>query len=72
MTLQNVPEGKVYFIGGGPGDPELLTLKAKRIIDSADVIIYADSLVHPSVCEGLRRALRLSAARRLTWMKSLN
>ena len=43
MTLRNVPEGKVYFIGGGPGDPELLTLKAKRIIDSADVIIYADS-----------------------------
>ena len=44
-------DGKVYFIGGGPGDPELLTLKAKRIIESADVIIYADSLVHPSVCE---------------------
>ena len=43
--------GKVYFIGGGPGDPELLTLKAKRIIESADVIIYADSLVHPSVCD---------------------
>ena len=37
--------GKVYIIGGGPGDPELLTLKAKRIIESADVIIYADSLV---------------------------
>ena len=41
--------GKVYIIGGGPGDPELLTLKAKRIIESADVVIYADSLVHPSV-----------------------
>ena len=38
-------EGKVYIIGAGPGDPELLTLKAKRIIDGADVIIYADSLV---------------------------
>ena len=37
--------GKVYIIGAGPGDPELLTLKAKRIIDNADVIIYADSLV---------------------------
>ncbi len=42
-------KGKVYFIGGGPGDPELLTLKAKRIIESADVVIYADSLVPPSV-----------------------
>lgn len=38
-------DGKVYIIGAGPGDPELLTLKAKRIIDGADVIIYADSLV---------------------------
>ena len=43
--------GKVYIIGGGPGDPELLTLKAKRIIESADVIIYADSLVHPSIVD---------------------
>jgi precorrin-4/cobalt-precorrin-4 C11-methyltransferase len=44
-------KGKVYFVGGGPGDPELLTLKAKRIIESADVVIYADSLVPPSVVE---------------------
>lgn len=43
--------GKVYIVGGGPGDPELLTLKAKRIIESADVIIYADSLVHPSIVD---------------------
>ena len=47
-------KGKVYIIGGGPGDPELLTLKAKRIIESADVVIYADSLVHPSVVEFAR------------------
>ena len=46
--------GKVFFIGGGPGDPELLTLKAKRIIESADLIIYADSLVHPSIAEFAR------------------
>ena len=44
-------QGKVYIIGGGPGDPELLTLKAKSAIESADVIIYADSLVHPSIVE---------------------
>jgi len=42
----------VYFIGAGPGDPELLTLKGKRLIDSADVIIYAGSLVNEKVLEG--------------------
>ena len=40
---------KVYYIGAGPGDPELLTIKGKKIIDSADVIIYAGSLVNPKV-----------------------
>lgn len=41
---------QVYFIGAGPGDPELLTIKGKRVIEQADVIIYADSLVNPEVC----------------------
>jgi len=41
---------QVYFIGAGPGDPELLTIKGKEIIERADVIIYADSLIKPEVC----------------------
>ena len=45
----NKMNGKVYFVGGGPGDPELLTLKAKRIIEESDVVIYADSLVPEEV-----------------------
>ena len=39
----------VSFIGAGPGDPELLTIKGKKLIDSADIIIYAGSLVNPQV-----------------------
>ncbi len=41
---------QVYFIGAGPGDPELLTIRAKNVIEQADVIIYADSLINPDVC----------------------
>ncbi len=59
-------KGKVFFIGGGPGDPELLTLKAKRIIDSADVIIYADSLVHPSVCDSAKEGAQIVGSKTMT------
>ena len=58
--------GKVYFIGAGPGDPELLTVKAKRIIDTADVIIYADSLINPEICSGVRKEVKVYRSSSLT------
>ena len=42
----------ITFIGAGPGDPELITIKGKKKIDEADVIIYAGSLVNPAVLDG--------------------
>lgn len=39
----------IYFIGAGPGDPELISVKGARLIGEADVIIYAGSLVNPAV-----------------------
>ena len=37
--------GKVWFVGAGPGDPDLLTVKGRRLIESASAILYAGSLV---------------------------
>jgi uroporphyrin-III C-methyltransferase/precorrin-2 dehydrogenase/sirohydrochlorin ferrochelatase len=54
-------EGHVDFVGGGPGDPELLTLKARAALDRADVVIH-DRLIAPGILELARREAVLVAA----------
>ena len=49
----------VYFIGAGPGDPDLITVKGKRVIEEADRIIYAGSLVNPQILEGAKPEARI-------------
>jgi uroporphyrin-III C-methyltransferase/precorrin-2 dehydrogenase/sirohydrochlorin ferrochelatase len=51
------PAGKVWLVGAGPGDPELMTLKARRILDGADVVVH-DRLVDQPVLELARREAR--------------
>lgn len=43
--------GKVHFVGAGPGDKELITLKGYKLLSSADVVIYAGSLVNPELLD---------------------
>ena len=42
-------QGTVFFIGAGPGDPELITVKGKRLIEAADLVLYAGSLVPQAI-----------------------
>ncbi|MDL2290518.1 precorrin-4 C(11)-methyltransferase [Desulfovibrio sp. OttesenSCG-928-F20] len=43
--MSAAPPGRVYFIGAGPGDPDLITVKGRRLIEKADLVLYAGSLV---------------------------
>lgn len=43
--------GQLTFIGAGPGDPDLLTVKARRVIEQADVVIYAGSLIPEAILQ---------------------
>lgn len=57
-TEQTLAHGSVVLVGAGPGNPELLTLKAVRCLQSADVILY-DDLIERGVLDFARREARL-------------
>lgn len=40
---------QIFFVGAGPGDPELITVKGQRLLSEADTVIYAGSLVNPAL-----------------------
>ena len=57
------PTGLVSFVGAGPGDPELLTLKARNRLHEADIVVH-DQLVSPQILELVRReAVRICAGK---------
>ena len=45
----NNPKMVIWFVGAGPGDPELITVKGKALLDRADVLLFAGSLVNPAL-----------------------
>lgn len=54
---------KVYFVGCGPGNPELLTVKAKNLIEKADIVVYSGSLIPPEIIKLCKRAKLYDAAK---------
>lgn len=49
----------VYFVGSGPGDPELITLRAKKLVEEADTIIYSGSLLNPRILQYAKKGAQL-------------
>lgn len=56
---------KIYFIGAGPGDVELITIKGRRLLDEADCIVYAGSLINVELLTGCKADLHDSAGMNL-------
>ena len=55
----NVNVNKVVFIGAGPGDPELITLKGKKWLEQADIVVYAGSLLNPDYLKYCKKNVEL-------------
>src|SRR5579875_874831 len=63
MTAGSAQAGTVYLVGAGPGDPELLTVKAVRLLATADVVLH-DDLVPPAILAHVERGLVLNVGKR--------
>ncbi|HYY71646.1 MAG TPA: cobalt-precorrin-4/precorrin-4 C(11)-methyltransferase, partial [Nitrososphaeraceae archaeon] len=49
----------VYFVGSGPGDPDLITIKAKNLLENADLVIYSGSLLNPEILKYAKKEAKL-------------
>jgi len=65
QTNQQLPPS-VYIVGAGPGDPDLLTVKAQKLLSVADIVLYADSLIPEKILEVCRPDAQIIRTAHLT------
>lgn len=56
----------VHFVGAGPGAPDLITVRGKNLLEKADVVIYAGSLVNPELLTGTRKDCEIYNSAKMT------
>ena len=56
----------VHIVGAGPGAPDLITLRGQRLLEAADVVIYAGSLVNPELLSGVKAGCRIYNSAQMT------
>ena len=54
-----IEDKTVYFVGSGPGDPELITIKAKNLVENADLVIYSGSLLNHEILKYAKKDAQL-------------
>jgi precorrin-4 C11-methyltransferase len=72
ITKKTSAAGRVCFIGAGPGDPELLTIKGRAVLSRADLIVYAGSLVNPAMLACAKKSVRTLDSASMTLQKIMD
>ena len=68
----NTNINKVHFVGAGPGDKELITLKGYKLLSNADVVIYAGSLVNPELLDYCKEGCEIHDSAYMTLEEIIN
>lgn len=63
---------QIYFIGAGPGDTELITVKGQRLLGEADIVIYAGSLVNPALLSLVKQGSQIYNSASMTLEEVIN